>query len=199
MIRVPCRWMLSLAPVALAACSITEPAPELSTEEAMARATELGSPGQGHARLQPLVGTFSTTMTMWLEPGADPMVSEGTSINRWVLGGRYLHQDYKADFMGMPFEGIGTTAFDNSTGKYQGSWLDNMSSHMLPPSEGEWDEASRTITSRRNYTDPLSGQATTTRDVVRIVSDDEHHFEMHEARVGGEERKLFEIVYTRTK
>ena len=83
-----------------------------------------------------MVGTFSTTMTMWLEPGAEAMLSEGTSYNHWVLGGRYLQQDYKADFMGMPFEGIGTTAYNNSTGKYQGSWLDNMSTHMLPRVRG---------------------------------------------------------------
>ena len=114
-----------------------------------------------------------------------------------MLGGRYLQQDYRADFMGMPFQGVGTMAYNNATGRYQGSWIDNMSSHMLPPSEGSWDEASQSITSMRTYTDPMTGQEVTSRDVLRIVSNDEHHFAMHETRPGGPERQLFEIVYRR--
>ena len=93
MIRTPFRWALLLAPITLAACATTEPAQELSPEEAMARATELGTPGEGHARLQPLVGTFASTMTMWLEPGSAPVVSKGTSVKHWVLGGRSLQQE----------------------------------------------------------------------------------------------------------
>ena len=193
MTRMPFRWALLLAPITLTACATTEPAQELSADAAMARAAELGTPGEGHARLQPLVGSFASTMTMWLEPGAEPITSKGTSVNRWVLGGRYLKQDYQADFMGMPFAGVGTTGYDNSTGKYQGSWVDNMTSNMLPISEGGWDEASRTITSRRSYTDPISGLPTTTRDVVRFISNDEHRFEMHESKGDGAELQLFEI------
>ena len=29
--------------------------------------------------------------------------------------------------MGMPFEGIGRTGYDNVTGKYWSTWIDNMS------------------------------------------------------------------------
>jgi len=101
--------------------------------------------------------------------------------------------------MGMPFSGIGMTGYNNATGKYEGSWIDSMSTFMLPLSEGEWDAATNTITSYRTYTNPVTNQETTTRDVVRFGTDNEFRFEMHEAVAGGEERQLFEIVYTRTE
>ena len=67
----------------------------------------------------------------WMAPGADPMVMDGTSENRWVMGGRYLEQRFNGNFMGMPFEGIGYTGYDNVKKQYWGTWMDNMSTGMM--------------------------------------------------------------------
>ena len=57
-------------------------------------------------------GTWDTTMKLWMEPGAEPMVSTGTSTNTMILGGRQLKMEYSGTFMDMPFMGIGFTGFD---------------------------------------------------------------------------------------
>ena len=66
-----------------------------------------------------------------MAPGAPPDVSEGSSENRWVLGGRYLQQIYKGSSMGMPFEGIGYTAYDNVQEQYLGFWMDSFGTGLM--------------------------------------------------------------------
>src|SRR6185503_19346937 len=63
------------------------------------------TPGAGHARLEPMVGTWIAKTTTVMGPGATPMVSEGVSDHRLILDGRYLEQHYRGSAMGMPFEG----------------------------------------------------------------------------------------------
>ena len=60
------------------------------------------------------------------------------------MGGRYLEQRFKGDIMGMPFEGIGYTGYDNVKKQYWGTWMDNMSTGMMtstgtaPPTGRSW-------------------------------------------------------------
>ena len=64
-----------------------------------------GIPGDPHKKLDGMAGTWDTKITMWMMPGMDPMTSTGMSTNQWVMGGRYLEQRFKGDFMGMPASG----------------------------------------------------------------------------------------------
>ena len=98
--------------------------PEMSPEvQAMMAAWEMAmTPGEQHARLaEHFEGTWDTKMSLWMEPGAEPMVSTGTSTNTMILGGRQLKMEYSGTFMDMPFMGIGFTGYDNVRGVYTGS------------------------------------------------------------------------------
>ena len=92
--------------------------PPTNHDAMMAAWQKAMTPSKGHRRLEPLAGTFSARTTFTMAPGAPPEVSEARSENRFVLGGRHLEQAYSGSSMGMPFEGLGFTGFDNVLGKY---------------------------------------------------------------------------------
>jgi hypothetical protein len=88
-------------------------------------------PSEGHRRLEPMVGTWKAKTTFTMTPGAPPSVEENTSEHRLVLGGRFLEQRYTGTAMGMPFEGIGYTGYDNVQKKYVGTWMDNFGTGVM--------------------------------------------------------------------
>jgi hypothetical protein len=173
--------------------------PEMSPEvQAMMAAWEKAmTPGEQHARLAGhFEGTWDTTMRMWMEPGAEPTVSTGISTNTMVLGGRQLKMEFSGTFMDMPFMGIGFTGYDNVTGKYTGTWTDNMSTGTMH-STGSYDPASSTYTFTSEMPDPMHGGAIVpVRETIRIVDADHHVMEMFETREGVEVRTM-ELEYRR--
>ncbi len=62
---------------------------------------QLPQPGPEHDLLKPLVGTFKSTVKMFMGPD-DPMESHGTMLNTFQVGGLYLQQEYSGDPAG-PF------------------------------------------------------------------------------------------------
>jgi hypothetical protein len=117
-------------------------------------------------------------------------------INKWVLGGRFLESEFKGELGGGPFEGIGLTGYDNSKQRYVGTWIDSMGTAILPVSEGTWDASTKTITSTRMVQSML-GAPMQERDVTKIVSNNEHIFEVYATIAGKPEVKTLEIHYTR--
>lgn len=90
----------------------TPPMDEKTATEMMMK---LATPGEGHKKLDVLVGSWNAKSSMWGDPSKPPEVSEGTSEHTWVLGGRYVEQRFEGTFMGMPFSGIGYTGYDITT------------------------------------------------------------------------------------
>lgn len=177
------------------------PAPPMSAEQQamMAAWQKASTPGEPHQRLaRQFEGTWSTKQSMWMEPSAPPSVETGTSVNTPVFGGRQLRMDYKSAFMGQPYEGVGFSGYDNVKGKYVSSWMDSMSTGLFV-AEGDYDAGSRTYTYRGQMPDPMkNGVLVPIRNLVRIVDNDHHVFEMYELR-DGKEVKTMQIDYTRAK
>ena len=157
------------------------------------------TPGEQHARLaEHFEGTWDTKMSLWMEPGAEPMVSTGTSTNTMILGGRQLKMEFSGTFMGMPFMGIGFTGYDNVRGVYTGSWTDNMSTGTMV-STGSYDPATATYTFKSEMPDPMHGGAMVPiREAIKIVDADHHVMEMFETRAGAENRTMV-LEYRRQK
>lgn len=192
---------LALVPIVfITACrSGPDPAPQMSPEDMMAKMTELAQPGPGHARLEPMVGEFDVVGTFWMDPAAPPTQTRGRSTTKWILGGRFLHQSFSGDFMGAPFEGEGLTGFNNATGRYEGIWVDNMGTMILPVSTGTSDAGGTVLTFTRSMDDPLTGQHMTTREVITIVDRDHHTFDWYQPGPDGNEAHTMRIEYTRRK
>jgi hypothetical protein len=82
---------------------------EKTAKEMAAWATAM-MPGLEHQKLAARSGTWDLDMKMWMAPGMPPMESKGEAVCEMVLGGRFLREVVKSEFMGSPFEGIGYLA-----------------------------------------------------------------------------------------
>jgi hypothetical protein len=154
------------------------------------------TPGDAHKALEPFVGTWDVKVKSWMEPGAEPMESAGTSENRWVLDGRWVEQQFKGTFMDMPFNGIGYTGYDNMKKQYVGTWMDNMSTAAML-STGTGDANVWKFTSTMD--DPVTGKATPVKETITVTDKDNHLLEMWSPAPDGSMFKTMEIRYTRKK
>jgi hypothetical protein len=172
-------------------------APDAAQQATMEAWQKAGTPGPQHAQLaEHFAGTWDTKQTMWMDASAPPMVETGKSVDTAVLGGRQIQTDFKAQFMGQPFTGIGFTGYDNVRGKYVSTWADSMSTGTMV-SEGEYDPATKTYTFRGQMADPTrEGTMIPVRETIRIVDADHHVMEMFEPHEGQEVRTM-QIEYTR--
>lgn len=153
------------------------------------------TPGEPHAMLAKAEGTWKMTVKTWMDPAAPPSVSEGVSEQKMILGGRVLQQKASSEMMGMSFDGVGMTGYDNLSGKYWATWVDSMSTGLFT-SYGTHDEATSSTTFHGEYQDPITGEMVEVRAVSRAETDDKHVFEWYEIR-GGEEVMTMEITYLR--
>ena len=92
---------------------------------------EYSTPGDPHKKLAAANGTWDAEVTSWMAMGAPPTVSKGSAVNRMVMDGRYQVSDFSGDMMGMPFNGLSTTAYDNYKKVFVSTWIDNMGTGIM--------------------------------------------------------------------
>ncbi len=156
-------------------------------------------PGEFHARLKPLVGSWKHEVKWWMAPGAPPEIATGTSDYKWILCGRFLLQKVKSDNQEEPFEGMGMIGYDGFKKKYTSMWVDSMSTAIIT-GLGTCDESGKVFTLIGRHDDVMSGKPNQTfKTVTRIVNNDLHIDEMYMSGPDGKEFKTLEITYTRSK
>ena len=164
-------------------------------EEMMKKAEVAGTPGAAHKALDPLIGTWSVEVKSWMAPEAPPIVTEATAKSSWVMNGRFVQEEFSGEFMGKPFRGMSLTGYDNMKQKYINVWIDDMHTTVFT-TEGEAGDGGKVITLEGKYDCPMTGiKDTPMKEVIRIISDDKHVFEMHDPSKG--DAKTMEITYTR--
>ncbi len=147
------------------------------------------TPGSHHSMLAKSAGEWKADMKMWMAPGTEPITSVATMKNEMILGGRYLQSVHKGEFMGMPFEGISTTAYDNATKKFVSTWVDNMGTGIMTM-EGVWDEKTRSIEFKGSCTDPMTGKPMAMREIWKIIDDKTQYMEMYMTHEGKETKSM---------
>lgn len=186
-------FLVCAAACLFAGAATAQEQPEMAAAmEAMQKAM---TPGPEHAHLAEMVGEFKATLKMWSVPGAPPTVSEGKSVRKMVLGGRVLHEDYTNNLMGMPMTGIGHTGYDNVTGKYWGTWSDNLSTGVSIL-EGTLDMKTGTGTMEGMTSQPMTGG----KIKMRIEMRSEDGKEINDFYFEGPDGEMFksmEITYER--
>ena len=162
--------------------------------EAMMKAA---TPGEAHKMLNGMVGTWDTKITIWMMPGMDPTTSQGVAVNKSIMGGRYIEQRFTGNFMGMPFEGIGYTGYDNIKKQYFGTWMDNMSTAMMMSTGSVGTDG--TMTFKGSMPDPMTGKDAPFEEKIKVVDADHTIFEMWAPGPDGKMFKTMEIEYARKK
>lgn len=156
---------------------------------------KLAQPAEPHAQLAGMAGSWTTKSKEWMEPGNPPVESTGTSEMTMLLGGRFLQQRFDGSMMGRPYNGIGTTAYDNVRQRYVSTWIDTMSTGIFMM-EGTAGADGKTITLHGDHQMPGGGKMKH-RAVWTIVDGNNQTFEMYGTHGHGKEMKMMEIAYTR--
>lgn len=156
--------------------------------------SEFMTPGPFHELLQNSDGEWNATITLW-NLGEKGATAHATCTNSMILGGRYQQSHYKGNMLGLPFEGIGITAYDNARKVFLSTWIDNMGTSMMY-SEGIYDSAKKEFVYLGYTTDPQSGELTDYRETHHIAQPDRQVMEMF-MKIKGREYKIMEIVLER--
>jgi hypothetical protein len=198
---------VSVTTAPMSAPTAAAPPSAADMQRMMQQMMELNKPGENQKLLGTLAGTWTYTVTMWMnpDPKAKPTTSKGTAVRKPMMGGRYFVGDFtgKMEMPGadgkmkdMEFKGMSIEGYDNVAKKFVSTWADNMSTGIML-STGDYDPATKTF----NYTaevEMMPGMKTKIRETVKIVDKDHHTFEWYENR-GGQEIRTMEINYTRKK
>jgi len=192
----PATGAAKAAPTASANKAAAPAAQSAEQAEMMKKWMEVASPSEAHKKLEGIVGTWDTTVKMWQTPDAPVQESKGTSMNKMVLGGRWLEQSYEGQFMGMPFNGIGYTGYDNYKKQYVGMWMDTSSTAAMM-STGMADPAGKTMTFTGSMDNAMTGKTDQFKEVMTMVDANHHNFEMWMPGPDGKMFKTMEIAYSR--
>jgi hypothetical protein len=157
-------------------------------------------PGPEHKALEPLVGTFTAKAKFYWDPTKPPQESTGKMTRQWIMDGLYLQEKYEGKVplgkTDVDFKGMGITTYDPQKKQYIGTWIDSLSSTIMI-SHGTYDAGTKTFTSTSEEIDPMSGKKVKARDVLKLVDNDHHVFEMFRTMEGQKEFKVMEIQLQR--
>jgi len=162
----------------------------------MAKMMAYATPGANHQHLGAMVGTFECDTKFWTDPNAPAEKSTGVMVTTWMLGRRYLKQEYKGEAMGAPFEGFGMMGYDNSTEKFFSTWMDTFSTGMFLET-GSCDASGKNFTlTGKNY-DPQLGKKRRTKTTLEVVNNNKHIMRMYGKTPDGKEFMNFEMIATK--
>jgi len=193
------RWLMSAVVVAgtigfLAGSAFTED-PAAPDEAAMMKMMmELAQPGPAHKYLDAFAGDFDVASSMWIS-GPEPIVSKASSKSWWVLDGRFVRIEYSGKFKDVAFEGRGIMGYDNHKKAYQILWYDNFGTG-LSLETGTLSEDGKTVTFGGEMDTPMGKVGV--RHVYTVESHDKFTLTGY-AKMGDEETKSMELVFTRKK
>lgn len=190
--------ILTLTVLAALAAALPLQAQDQDAAAAQAAMTAAATPGPVHAFLADKAGEWTVTTRMWLQLGAEPVVSTMTSKSEMVLGGRYLKEEFAGEVFGLPFSGIGYTGYDNTTGTVTATWIDNMSTATMVMT-GKYAQAGDPMEVAGKMIDPASGGEVFMRSVSVWQNHDQGHVDYY-AVVGGQgEVKTMAMDYQRVR
>jgi hypothetical protein len=174
----------------------TETTPDSAT---VAKAwADYATPSKIHEMLAKDTGTWDAEMTFWTPENPEPQKATAVAAYKMILDGKFQEGVFKGDMWGMPFEGRGTTAYDNASKQFITTWIDNMGTGMLV-SRGQYDETSKTITFHGAMVDPVTGKEKKVKEIISYIDDDTQRMEMFDIDANGKEFKNMEINSKRRK
>lgn len=158
---------------------------------------KIASPGEHHKRLGNFVGHWKTHTKAWMAPGAPPVESDGTLDAEWLMGGRYVVSHHKGSFMGMPFEGQSIDGYDNLSGKYVSSWIDNMGTGLLNTSGSCEDADCKVVSTSGESLDPMTREKGTYKLVTTWLGTGSFRLDINWTGANGQSMKVMEMTATK--
>jgi hypothetical protein len=155
-----------------------------------------GTPGAPHEMLAGLAGSWVAAVKTWMDATKEPLESIGTCEQKMILGGRFLRQEFSGNMMGIPYNGIGYTGYDNHTKKYVSTWMDSGNTAIISFA-GSGSTDGKTFTQESGYyDDPVRGPRKW-RSVTKVVDHNTVLFEMDSVDKNNKAERMMEVTYTR--
>ncbi|MGH7656872.1 MAG: DUF1579 domain-containing protein, partial [Gemmatimonadales bacterium] len=148
-------------------------------------------PGAPHQNLARMAGTWNTEVKMFMGP--EPMEVTGTSTIEVVMDGRFIRETVEGEFQGEQFHAVSYTGYNNATGEYEASWLDNMSTGIYKYT-GSANEAGNEIVLTGDFIDPVTNQEVDISMVTNLLAADHMVMKSYEDRGDGEKLTM-EVHY----
>lgn len=171
--------------------------PGWTTEDMMA-CQKAGTPGEQHANMAKGVGTWNGKCEMWMAPGTPSMKNDCVCVVTSLMDGRYVQVDNKGEMPGMGmFHGMGINGFDNVSGKYVSTWIDNMGTGIMNGT-GELSKDGKVMTWNYTYNCPITKKPAILREVETHADANTMKLEMfgNDPKTG-KEFKMMQIDFTR--
>jgi hypothetical protein len=194
------RIVFAAASLFISATALAADAPPQMTPQQqamMAKMAKAATPGAPHTLLTGMAGEWTCATKYQVDPSQPWQESSSTATITSLMDGRYIQELDSGQFSGMPFSGMGIYGFDNVSGKYVSSWIDNMGTGIMT-STGTADASGKVITWIGTMNDPVTGKPAKSRMVTTMIDNDHHTFEMFGVPPGGKkEMKMMTIDYAR--
>ena len=158
-----------------------------------------GTPGKMHERLAKEAGVWHGKTSMWMGPAAtEPMKSECTSTVTPIMDGRFTKCELAGEMPGMgPYSGFGIYGFDNVSGKFVSTWIDNHGTGIMYGT-GELSRDGKTLTWKYNHTCPITRKPVVMREVETTTGPGTKTLEMFGPDPkSGKEFKMMSIELTK--
>lgn len=84
-----------------------------------------GSPGEGHQILDRLEGRWKVRGFVRISEKTNPEMVSGTAKLNWILGKRFLQQDFTCSKVDIVLNGLGILGYDKLRDEYVGVWCDS--------------------------------------------------------------------------
>lgn len=147
---------------------------------------EMGEPDTFHDYLKPLAGSWKCSVKYWSAPGTKPHESTATMEKKWILGGRFLTEEYKGTiFNNMPYAVFSIMGYDKAQRKYFNIHMDTMGTGF-EISFGTCDPSCKVFT--------FTGEVKST---IEIVNNDKNIARGFTMDSNGKEWMILEIIATR--
>ena len=158
----------------------------------------LSRPGPSHKLLEMFAGEWDSEISFRSGPNDERQVSSGASNIHWVLGNRFLQEDFEGEAAGEKFQGMGLMGYDNGARQFKMVWIDSLNT-ALAVSAGRYNPERNVFEMTSDVYDPLLGAVKTVKSVLHVKSPDKYEFSMVDTAPDGREFTSLEMVYTRKK
>lgn len=191
---------IAVAALFVSVVALAEDAPpqmSAAQKAMMDKMAKAATPGAPHAMLSKMTGEWACAVKYQMDPSQPWQEARTTATITGLMDGRYIQEVDSGQMNGMPFTGLGLYGFDNVSGTYVSSWIDNMGTGIMS-SVGTSDASGKVIAWIGTMNDPVTGKPAKSRMVTTVIDDDHHTFEMFGVPPGAKkEMKVMTIDYVR--
>lgn len=156
------------------------------------------SPNKVHDLLAGYIGEFEVEIRMWMDEKKAPALIKISSVNRMLLGKRFLEMQHQGQMMGMPYQATTIIGYNTISKTLDLTTMTNMGTGTLSL-KGQWDATGKTANLHGQQTNPIDGKPIHVRQQLSFINSDTFLIENFDTYLGQKEKKSIEYRLVRKR